>query len=502
MLPALIESEKQRCSAILDFDRALRAASEKGFENAVRLLLDAGASIDHRDRHGETALHLASSGGYEETVQLLLRRRANVNIVNVNYWNPLQEASVRGHEEVVRLLLDGGANLRHENQDGDTALHLASGSGHVNIVRLLLDRGADLGTPGRGSGTVLLRASASGQKDVVNILLQRGANMEKEGSAALIGACIGGREDMVDFWLNKGVEIDSVQKESGENALQAACQYGRRNIVQLLLCRGANVNATAGDDIGTALQAACGSKDEKDETVQLLLDYDVDVNAPGGRNGTALEIASKWGHRKIVQLLLGRHADVRSQGNKALILASERGFKEIAELLLDAGADINASDCLALRSTLTTGHVDVTTSAYWEAHDIQCHEEKRTRIRESARRYIDLAQMFVNRGADTDLLDGLERSRLEMWQRLSKNIFPTPQSNGSVDAEASKILQGDQRGATCELEPVRAPLRATDSECTDVRLEGTAETAMTESEISNAAALSTVTIRQRKKSVL
>ncbi|KAK3934865.1 ankyrin repeat-containing domain protein, partial [Diplogelasinospora grovesii] len=75
------------------------------------------------------------------------------------------------------------------------------------------------------------------------------------------------------------------------------------------------------------------------------------VNVQGGVWGTALQAASAEGHKEVVEMLLGKGADVSIQGGyygkgadvsiqggyygTALQAATDRGHKKIVEILLD-----------------------------------------------------------------------------------------------------------------------------------------------------------------------
>jgi hypothetical protein len=62
------------------------------------------------------------------------------------------------------------------------------------------------------------------------------------------------------------------------------------------------------------------------ETVQLLLDKNVDMNVQGGESGSALHAASSEGHEQMVQLLLDKNADVNADVNaQGVIKWRERG---------------------------------------------------------------------------------------------------------------------------------------------------------------------------------
>ncbi len=90
------------------------------------------------------ALQAASEGGYQEIIKLLLDGGADVNAQGGMYGNALQAASGKGHQEIVKLLLDNGADVKAQGGKYGNALQAASEGGHQGIVKLLLDKRAEL----------------------------------------------------------------------------------------------------------------------------------------------------------------------------------------------------------------------------------------------------------------------------------------------------------------------------------------------------------------------
>ena len=72
----------------------------------VRMLLEAGADFDRFDPSTGSALRAATIKGRESIVRLLLGSKADPN-----KFSPLMEALRRGHTEIARLLMDAGANV-------------------------------------------------------------------------------------------------------------------------------------------------------------------------------------------------------------------------------------------------------------------------------------------------------------------------------------------------------------------------------------------------------
>lgn len=61
---------------------ALHVASGLGNCEAIKLLLDYGASLNSRDRKGNTSLHLAVAGNHSDAVALLVSKGAFINAIN------------------------------------------------------------------------------------------------------------------------------------------------------------------------------------------------------------------------------------------------------------------------------------------------------------------------------------------------------------------------------------------------------------------------------------
>ena len=143
-----------------------------------------------------------------------------------------------------------------------------------------------------------------------------------------------------DYVLNRPFE--GREKIGSGTAVYYAALLRLPVVVSSLLGNGADVNAQGGR-YGSALQAA--SFGGNAETVKLLLDKGADISAQGGEYGSALQAASARGRTKTVKLLLDKGADISAQGGEygsALQAASARGRTKTVKLLLDKGADISA----------------------------------------------------------------------------------------------------------------------------------------------------------------
>ena len=103
--------------------------------------LDARLNTDTQD----TLLTWAARHGQAEAVRLLLEAGASAGGTTGGGASALYIACQYGHLECVRLLQQAGAAVNHSLHDGFTPLIMACQKGHVDIVRLLLKAGAAIG---------------------------------------------------------------------------------------------------------------------------------------------------------------------------------------------------------------------------------------------------------------------------------------------------------------------------------------------------------------------
>ncbi len=116
----------------------MQLAAFNGHTDIVRMLLERGADVQHRDAAGRTALMYAATGPYAETVDVLLAAGAEPNAVDSGEkFTALMHAAAEGQLEVVRTLLAHNADPQLHDVDGDTARDFAERNGHAEVVQLL-----------------------------------------------------------------------------------------------------------------------------------------------------------------------------------------------------------------------------------------------------------------------------------------------------------------------------------------------------------------------------
>jgi hypothetical protein len=117
-----------------------QAASSERYEQAVRMLVEAGASLENAP-HNYTPLAYAAYQGNDRIVRYLIERGARVDgdaqdgVVYVN--TPLMMSAIQGHIDTALWLLRAGANPRVRVYLGNTAAELAQKNNHGNLIAVL-----------------------------------------------------------------------------------------------------------------------------------------------------------------------------------------------------------------------------------------------------------------------------------------------------------------------------------------------------------------------------
>ena len=132
----------------------LTYAATWGNANAMAILLENGADVNHKDKVGDAALHevcrgdLTENERYIECARVLLEdKNCDVDAKNELGATALHVASHGGNTEMIELLCDWGASVTGEKAEmkgGYSALHLAAKNGSSSSLSALVDHGADI----------------------------------------------------------------------------------------------------------------------------------------------------------------------------------------------------------------------------------------------------------------------------------------------------------------------------------------------------------------------
>lgn len=139
-------SSKQRSSCNkrnAEGQSALSISSSNCFLEGMQLLIEKGADINLRDRHGRAPLHLAvlnnKADAHHQCVEYLLNKRfaTNVNVQDVHGRTPLHVAAEQGCVTCIRMLIHSGAMTDILCKAGETPLHITARIGNIACMSTL-----------------------------------------------------------------------------------------------------------------------------------------------------------------------------------------------------------------------------------------------------------------------------------------------------------------------------------------------------------------------------
>lgn len=168
-----------------------------------------------------------------------------------------------------------GANVAAKGKGGMTALHEAVQGGHVALARLLLEKGVEIDATDMFGRSAISRAALLGHVQLVRLLIENGANLNVKGG----------------YLLHNSISM-----------LGPAEEEIRLKILELPVKNGADVSVK--DARGNTLLHRAAFLDYP-SVVPLLLEYGAVLGAQNKDGETALDMATRLGHKAVSGLLLG-----------------------------------------------------------------------------------------------------------------------------------------------------------------------------------------------------
>ena len=305
-------------------DESLLDCSVKDKVELCRAKLEAGSDPNSCNSVGQTALHVAAIWGSVGVGRLLIDAGAQVDVRNkLMGATPLMFAAQRSQTEFAKLLLRSGADLMAKDDDGRPAYMFATD----NKLRELLG----------GPSAKLIDAVRQGNVTEVAKMLQSEPHLllstDGDGNTPMAVAteqkhwdiaCLLAEQPGAEHFVNK-------RGSAGDAPLHQAVRARRTEVVTALLKNGANPNVkssrrneyTRGNydrtDPNTGEKTAISSDHrtalfeslESDDVdmAKLLIENGCDVNITDGDGCTPLYVAIDEGDREAMcELLLGAGA--------------------------------------------------------------------------------------------------------------------------------------------------------------------------------------------------
>ena len=298
-------------------------AVDAGDEIKIGAMLDAGADVNARCKHGDTALIHALVNYNSSLVEFLIQHGADVDLCDENGHAPVSYAIWAPEEpfNLLNILLRAGANPNVWDWHGMTPLMVAALYREEDCLHALLDAGSWVNGCDIFYTTPLRLAKLRGIEQAVKILKAAGGKNFKPR-------------------VPKGYDANQPLNKYGGTPLYSAIGHHDTELAHALLDAGAKANPAPGCNrfpLTRAVVMGTPRRAKKMALVRRLIQEGADVNAD-----TPLHWAVRGGDVEMVRELLAAGADVNvvhDCGETALMWAAEHGNEANVRLLLRAGAD-------------------------------------------------------------------------------------------------------------------------------------------------------------------
>ena len=255
-----LEALARANSLVSKFEAAVDAIVSGDSATLEKLLSENPQLVRARStrEHRSTLLHYVTANGVED-----FRQKTPKNIV-----------------EITKLLLKAGADVNAESEaygGRSTTLGLAATSWHpenvgvqLPLMEVLIAHGAIIDGPDLGNA--VNGCLHNGRGEAAEFFARRGGRLDLEGAAGV------GRLDVVKSFFNEDGSLKpNATMAQLKDGFAWACEYGRTSVVDFLLQKGIEVSGRVKHHGQTGLHwAACGGHVD---TVKLLLERKAPVDA-------------------------------------------------------------------------------------------------------------------------------------------------------------------------------------------------------------------------------
>lgn len=302
----------------------------------VPWLIDAGADVNARavprgHRSPESVLSLAARHADLATVKALIQAGARAREVDAKGYSILINAAYRCPWElsderiaVLRHLIESGAPLDCRTEYNETALSVALNRGSRSMLKLLLEAGADSSVL---QWTPLHRAIALGTLDEVDAELNRGAELEamdRWSMTPFLFSLAVNRKDVAERLLSRGANLFA-EGRCGANGLAYAVRSDNAEMLLWLLSCGLNLNH-ADDFRHTPFQEAISY--QAIECVRVMLQAGVDIHHRDDYGHTVMHDTDSPEIIKLLAAAGGNLSEVQSGARRRFLRLSDSDLED------------------------------------------------------------------------------------------------------------------------------------------------------------------------------
>ncbi len=355
-----VEIEKGADPAELNasnFDPVTLAINAGAPNETVKFLLtQKGNEVNKLTHDGRTYVFWAAYRGNTELMEYLIVNGAKLkNMIDNHGYSVLNFAAVTGQQntKVYDFCIANGADPKIElTHEGANALLLAipfDSSG--KLTEYFVSKGLDIRSVDAQGNTAFNYAARAGNIGVMKILLNKGV---KPTDNAIIMASQPARQgvkklETFQYLESVGVKLNAVSK-TGDNALHGiARRGGQDDIIKYFLSKGVKADKVNEEGNTPFMNAAASVSDIA--TLELLRAGIADINITNKAGQSALTLALRSNSPAVVKYLVEKGADINvvdKKGDNLTVFLIEsysprlaNDFQSKLDILKSAGLDIS-----------------------------------------------------------------------------------------------------------------------------------------------------------------
>lgn len=161
-------------------------------EEAISLLIAAGAHVDSVNKNGTSLVEIAINNRMDDIARLLIIHGADVHIPIYNgHQTLLQLAAMKKINNIIEPLINAGSNINQFDNKKCTALHYACKNNNQEAALILFNHGADIHLADNNGDTALHYAAKDNKHAIAGWLLSVGADVSQvnnDGKSPLVYA--------------------------------------------------------------------------------------------------------------------------------------------------------------------------------------------------------------------------------------------------------------------------------------------------------------------------
>jgi ankyrin repeat protein len=310
----------------LDMEKYVWGANVTDEDELIKQILEKGADVTSFDRRA--ILEIFNRQGLSKSFFLIFNRLPEEE-------KSFVQAAIENNAQIIEEKL---ASLPYLH---DIALKIAVTKGSLNALKILVK---DLASDIENIEDLFLEAADLGDVDLVKFFLQKGVNInsvDERGNTALNLAVQRDRVKVVDFLLESGADIN-IANHSNFHPITTAITSGSEYFTEILLDRNAIISQRTIEAF-QQLRTDYNKNNNHDRTNLIVLTRGAINLDEDSRNRLFLE-AAKVGQIGVLNFLLDSGVDVNTisqEGYLAISLATFHCKPEVVKTLLKRGAEID-----------------------------------------------------------------------------------------------------------------------------------------------------------------